>query len=100
MFGGVLTVCVSVFVAPLWCTQEVSGSSGLEPQIPEESLGSRGPVLPSGPCWAAGEARHGDSRMGRGGGGGGGQAWKQMSRGGAAPALALTLTGSGQCPAA
>lgn len=27
-------------------------------------------------------------------------AWKQMSRGGAGPALALLLTGSGQCPAA
>lgn len=66
MLSKILTVCVSVFVAPLLCIQEVSGSAGLESRIPEESLGFRGPVLPSGPCWPAGEARHRDSRMGRG----------------------------------
>lgn len=55
-----------VFVAPPLCIQEVSGRPGLESRIPEESLGSRGPVLPSGPCWAAREASHEDSRMGRG----------------------------------
>lgn len=64
VLAGVLTVCVSVFVAPLLCIQEVSRRPGVESGIPEESLGSRGPVLPSGPCWAAGEARRGDSRMG------------------------------------
>lgn len=73
----------------------VSGRAWLQSRIPEDSRGSRGPVLPSVPSWAAGETRHGDSRVG-----GGGVAWKQMSRGGAGPALALSMTGSGQCPAA
>lgn len=44
-----------------------------------------------------GEIRRGDSRMGVEGWG---AAWKHMNRGGAGPALALSLTGSGQCPAA
>lgn len=61
-------LCVTVFVAPLLCIQEVSGRLGMQSRIPEESLGSRGPVLPSSPCWAAGGARHEDSRMGGGGG--------------------------------
>lgn len=68
VLGGVLTVCVTVFVAPLLCMQEVSGRLGMQSRIPEESLGSRGPVLPSSPCWAAGGARHEDSRVGGGGG--------------------------------
>lgn len=38
--------------------------------------------------------------MGEEVGGGGGSSWKQMSKGGAGLALALSLTGSGQCPAA
>lgn len=60
MLDGGLTVYVSVFVAPLLCMQELSMRPGLGSGIPEENLGSRGPVLPCGPYWAAGE----DSRMG------------------------------------
>lgn len=65
-------VCLCVLVAPLLCIQEVSGRLRMESWIPEESLGSRGPVLLSSPCWAAGGAMHGDSRMGEGFGIGGG----------------------------
>lgn len=90
VLGGVFNVCVSVFLALLLCIQEVSGRLGKVSWSQRKVSAPGGSVIPSGPCWAAGGARHGDSRMGR---------WGQ-TRGGARPALALSLTGSGQCPAA
>lgn len=77
VLDGVLTACVSVFVGALLCMQEVSMCPGQESWIPEEGPGSMGPVLPSGPYWAAGEARRGDSSIGGGGGGGGMEANEQ-----------------------
>lgn len=58
MLAGVLTVCVSVFLAPLLCIQEVSGETGeMEAQVPEESLGSRGGLSsPAGPAGLVGRS--------------------------------------------
>ena len=84
-----------MLLAPLLCIQEVSGGGGW---TEDGDPGPRGkPRLQAGVCLLLEAllgllegATHADSRTGR---------WGQ-SRRGARPALALLLTGSGQCPAA
>lgn len=53
MLAGVLTVCVSVFLAPLLCIQEVSGETGDgDPGPRGKPRLQGGSVFSCGPCWA------------------------------------------------
>lgn len=74
---GVLTVCVSVFLAPLLCIQEVSGEPGDgDPGPRGKPRLQGGSVFSCGPCWACWK----EPCMQTVGGGGGGRAEEVLGR--------------------